>query len=95
MKTSTKIAIAGIVVITTAYFLKKQFTPNPLTKDEFGTALDNAGYTTYIRGNKEYAKIPGGVMEISDNVPLNFAQRVLLGADRFVPGTFLSRWALT
>lgn len=79
------------------YLLYRKFNA-PLTQHQASNALRNAGAQTYTGMNgREYANLGGGVtIPIpQEGLPLNFAQKFLIGIDRAVPGSWLSRLVLT
>jgi len=88
-----------------AYFLLKQFLPSaPKTASETRSILSSLGgdvwagsysgtedktYWKPTGDNNTYAFMPGEWNK------LNTAQVILLSLDKVVPGSFLTRWALT
>ena len=102
METEEKLIVAGAAVLA-GYILYKNFLAAPLSDQSGAAALSSAGLTTSMpprtskfspavtaqAGSTVYGFLPG---EFSN---LNFAQRILIGLDKIVPGTFLTNWALS
>jgi hypothetical protein len=93
--------IIGAVLVG-AYALYK-LAPRRWDAETTATALQNAGAKTWKpvslpAAGTFYSSIGDGVtvkFDAGDAERLNFAQRTLITLDKVVPGTFLSRWALT
>lgn len=91
-------AIALGVIGIAGFLIYKNLTKPPITQNQTQAALQNAGFTD--------AKFVGETVQITaDNTTfgfqpgdfdkLNWAQKFLIGVDRFVPGTALTRAVLT
>jgi hypothetical protein len=93
--------IIGAVLVG-AYALYK-LAPRRWDADTATTALQNAGAATWKpsalpEAGTFYSGIGNGTtvkFSPGDAEQLNFAQRTLITLDKVVPGTFLTRWALT
>jgi len=64
------------------------------TQEQTRSLLQKAGYTTAGSGNDFRVEVPGGVVYIPENSQLRRWESALLVADRYVPGTWLSRSVL-
>lgn len=65
------------------------------SREQSNSLLQKAGYTTVGSGNDFRAEVPGGVVYIPENSQLRRWETALLLADRYVPGTWLSRSVLS
>lgn len=98
MKTSDKLLIAAAVAVV-GYLVWKHYSKGwsdstgsqAMTSAGFtpGVSSMNPGATTYNGGDTTF------LFRAGDFGKLNLAQRTLITLDKVVPGTFLSRWALT
>lgn len=100
MKTADVILYGALGVLGYLVYLKYN---QPTTQIQVKQALSNAGLNSYqsdvisndsenvyaVSGNDTYKFFPG------DFDKLNLAQKILIGADRVIPGTWLTRWVLT
>ena len=81
-----------------AYIVYKKLFDSPLSDTQGQNALRNAGATTWSdgRGNTNMA-INGGIAKIypGEFNNLNPAQRILIGLDRIIPGSWLTEKVLT
>lgn len=89
------VAVAGLV----GWYFFRRLNAS-VSQSNAMNALQNAGAKTYTTNTGAYAQIYSGGENItfkipSDGLPLNLAQKILIGMDRFVPGEILTRWALT
>jgi len=90
----TPALLVGAGIALYLVFRKK----SALSQQQFQTSLSNAGLQVESRELGTFAMVDANTSVRLDNFDpnqLNFAQRTLIGLDRFVPGTLLSRLALT
>jgi hypothetical protein len=71
------------------------FVPKPWTQEQAVKAVSRTGVPVVSSGLGTFIKIDDSMIKVTENWNPNFAQRVLIGVDRFVPGSFLTKWALT
>lgn len=91
------LVIAGII----AYQIIKNdvkgiFGGSPLSQEQSTNMIKTAGgtVTNGVVTGGTYWKIPGGVAAIDDSWNPNLAQKILIGADAFIPGDWLTRKVL-
>lgn len=88
------IAAAGIA----AYYLWIKFREvgygPSLTRGELTARIQDAGGTVNTTSTGAYYQIPGGVIKLPTEAKLRRWEKGLIWADQFVPGDFLTRWAL-
>lgn len=65
------------------------------SREQSNSLLQKAGYTTVGSGNDFRVEVPGGVVYVPENAQLRRWESALLVADRYVPGTWLSRSVLS
>lgn len=100
--------IIGAAVLAGAFLIFKYFSSRktPTTQEQAVAAFQNAGATSYkatIPGS-DAVYVSGGRNAAGENVTyqfapgdfdkLNFAQKFLIGADRYIPGDWLTQQVL-
>lgn len=96
MENNDLILYAGLAIA--GYIVYKRVFNAPLTQEQGAAALENAGLkVSFANGNKVYATSGDTTFRFNEGefTELNFAQRVLIGADRYVPGSWLTKAVLT
>lgn len=98
--------ILGAVVVVAAYLAYRYLNQTPTTQEQAVAAFRNAGLDANKANavNSESVFVSGGIDSSGQRVTyqfqpgdfdqLNFAQKILIGADRFIPGSWLSRQVL-
>lgn len=79
----------------TAYTFFNSFN-RPLDKVQTANALRNAGATPYETANGTFVQLGNDTFKIpQEGWKLNAAQKFLIGIDRWIPGTWITRQVLT
>lgn len=99
MDTDDLWTIAAVAAV--AYVAYRLTVGKPWNQETAKQGLEGAGFTTYrssvLRDGAIYARSGDTTFKFNegDAERLNFAQRTLITLDKIVPGTWLSRLALT
>lgn len=86
------LAIAGIYVFNK--ITKPILAPDPWDAEQANHAIEQAGGTITNSQLGSFYQIPGGSIKLDSGWTPNFAQRVLIGVDSFIPGDWLTRKVL-
>jgi hypothetical protein len=92
--TSDKQLIVISALAIGAYFLlKNAFGQKPMTTEQVIKSVQSAGGTVTYTDNGVFWQIPGGAVDLTQEWSPNFAQKILVGLDKIIPGDWLSRKA--
>lgn len=87
----TSDVILAVAVVGGAYLLWRTFQQKPWSKEQTVSAINAAGGNTYSTPSGTFWSVPGGSVKLDQGFSPNFAQSVLVGIDRIVPGDWLTR----
>lgn len=85
----TVLAIGGYMLLKGE--LGNLFGQKPLTSQQTGQMLKSAGLEVTNTQSGTFAKVDGGVVKIDNTWTPNLAQKILVGLDAFIPGTWLTK----
>jgi hypothetical protein len=90
MKSDDALIYAGIALVGYS-LLKSEFGQKPLTREQTIAHIEAAGGDVRKGSLGTFWAVPGGSVSLDQTFTPNFAQKVLVGLDAFVPGTWLTR----
>lgn len=88
---SDDVVLYGAAALIGYALLKAEFGQTPLTREQTITHIEAAGGNVRKGSLGTFWAVPGGSVSLDQTFTPNFAQKVLVGFDAFIPGTWLTR----
>jgi hypothetical protein len=89
--TDKQLITYAAIGILAYYVLNQKLGQQPLTKAQTVNQIRSAGGNVSYDSNGTFWQVPGGSVSLDQTFSPNLAQKILVGADRFIPGDWLTR----
>jgi len=91
MSNNNNLILYAVIGLAAIYFLDKTFGQKEWTQTQTRNAITSAGGNVTSSPLGEFWQVPGGSVALNQPWTPNFAQRILVGVDKVVPGDWLTR----